>query len=143
MTETASDAELRDLLESVKTIAVVGASMKEGRPSNGVSAFLARQGYWVIPVNPAYAGETFANGETFRESLAEIDGPVDMVDIFRRSEEAGTVVDDAIRLGANAVWMQEGVIDAEAAERARNRGLRVVMDRCPAKEIPRLGLKRA
>jgi len=139
--ETYSDDAIRDLFSSVRTIAMVGASQKEGRPSNGVAAFLARQGYRVIPVNPAYAGQTFVNGERFRTSLDEVETPIDMVDIFRRSEEAGAVVDDAISVGAKTVWMQEGVVDAEAAERARKQGLQVVMDRCPAKEIPRLGLK--
>jgi uncharacterized protein len=133
-----TDAEIRDILTSVCSIAVVGWSPKPDRPSHGVAAFLARGGYRVIPVNPGQAGQ-IALGETVVASLAEA-GPVDMVDIFRRSEEAGAVVDEAIALGAKVVWMQLGVIDAAAADRARAAGLRVVMDRCPAIEIPRLGM---
>lgn len=133
-----SDAEIRDILTEVKTIAVVGWSPKPDRPSHGVAAFLARRGYRVVPVNPGQAGQQ-ALGETVVASLADA-GPVDMVDIFRRSEEAGAVVDEAIAIGAKVVWMQLGVVDEAAADRARAAGLRVVMDRCPAIEIPRLGL---
>lgn len=132
------DAEIRDILTKVKTIAVVGWSPKPDRPSHRVAAFLAGRGYRVIPVNPGQAGQV-ALGETVRASLAEA-GPVDMVDIFRRSEEAGGVVNEAIAAGAAVVWMQLGVIDEAAAERARAAGLQVVMNRCPAIEIPRLGL---
>lgn len=137
-----SDAEIRDILTRVKTIAVVGWSPKPDRPSHGVAAFLARRGYRVIPVNPGQAGQQ-ALGETVVATLAEAVkavGPVDMVDIFRRSTEAGAVVDAAIAAGAKVVWTQLGIIDEAAAERARAAGLRVVMDRCPAIEIPRLGL---
>ena len=133
-----SDAEIRDILTRVKTIAVVGWSPKPDRPSHGVAAFLKRRGYRVIPVNPGQAGQD-ALGETVVATLAEA-GPVDMVDIFRRSEEAGAVADEAVRLGAKVVWMQLGVVDEAAAERARAAGLQVVMNRCPAIEIPRLGL---
>lgn len=133
-----TDAEIRDILTSVKTIAVVGWSPKPDRPSHGVAAFLKRQGYRVIPVNPGQAGQE-ALGETVVATLAEA-GPVDMVDIFRRSEVAGAVADEAARLGAKVVWMQLGVVDVAAAERARAAGTRVVMNRCPAIEIPRLGL---
>lgn len=135
---TPIDAEIAALLTRVKTIAVVGWSPKPDRPSHGVAAFLARRGYRVIPVNPGQAG-TEALGTKVVASLAEA-GPVDIVDIFRRSEEAGAVVDEAIALGAGAVWMQLGVIDEAAAARARAAGLTVVMNRCPAIEIPRLGL---
>ena len=133
-----SDSEIRDILTSVKTIALVGWSPKPDRPSHGVAAFLKRRGYRVIPVNPGQAGQV-ALGETVVASLAEA-GPVDMVDIFRRSEEAGAVVDEAIAAGAKVVWMQLGVIDEAAASRARAAGLKAVMNRCPAIEIPRLGL---
>lgn len=133
-----TDTEIRDILTSVRTIALVGWSPKPDRPSHGVAAFLKRRGYRVIPVNPGQAGQE-ALGETVVASLAEA-GPVDMVDIFRRSEEAGAVVDQAIAVGAKVVWMQLSVVDEAAADRARAAGLRVVMDRCPAIEIPRLGL---
>jgi predicted CoA-binding protein len=133
-----TDSEIAALLTRVKTIAVVGWSPKPDRPSHSVAAFLKRRGYRVIPVNPGQAGQE-ALGETVRASLAEV-GAVDLVDIFRRSEEAGAVVDQAIAIGAKAVWMQLGVMDEAAAMRARNAGLQVVMNRCPAIEIPRLGL---
>jgi predicted CoA-binding protein len=133
-----SDAEIHDILTSVKTIALVGWSPKPDRPSHRVADYLKRKGYRVIPVNPGLAGQA-ALGETVVATLAEA-GPVDMVDIFRRSEEAGTVADEAVRLGAKVVWMQLGVVDEAAASRARGAGVQVVMNRCPAIEIPRLGL---
>jgi predicted CoA-binding protein len=133
-----TDDEIRDILASVRTIAVVGWSPKPDRPSHRVAAFLQRWGYRVIPVNPGQAGQP-ALGGTVVATVAEA-GPVDMVDIFRRSEEAGAAVDQAIAAGARVVWMQLGVIDEAAAGRARAAGLQVVMDRCPAIEIPRLGL---
>ncbi len=133
-----TDTEIRDILTRVKTIALVGWSPKPDRPSHRVAAFLAARDYRVIPVNPGQAGQV-ALGETVVATLAEA-GPVDMVDIFRRSDEAGAVVDEAIAVGARVVWMQLGVVDETAAARARLAGLEVVMDRCPAIEIPRLGL---
>jgi predicted CoA-binding protein len=133
------DAELRDILTSARTIALVGWSPKPDRPSHRVAAFLAAKGYRVIPVNPGQAGQV-ALGETIRASLSEIGEPVDMVDIFRRSEEVGPVVDEAISIGAKTIWMQLGIINDPAAATARAAGLRVVMDRCPAIDIPRLGL---
>jgi uncharacterized protein len=135
------DAYLRDILAGVRTIAVVGASPRPHRPSHGVMRYLQRQGYRTIPVNPFAAGGTIL-GERCYASLGEIAEPVDMVDVFRRSEAAGEAVDDAIQIGAKAVWLQLGVIDAAAASRAEAHGLKVVMDRCPAIEIPRLGLTR-
>ena len=135
------DAYLRDILTSVRTIAVVGASPRPHRPSHGVMRYLQRQGYRVIPVNPFAAGDTIL-GETCRASLADIPEEIDMVDIFRRSEFAGAAVDAAIAGHATVVWMQLGVVDADAARRAEAQGIRVVMDRCPAIEIPRLGLAR-
>ena len=137
--ETYSNAYLHDILTSVRTIAVVGASPRRERPSHGVMAYLQRHGYRAIPVNPNAAGSTI-NGETCYARLAEVPEPIDMVDVFRRTEMAGGVVDEAIAIGAKAVWMQLGVRDDDAAARAETHGLRVVMNRCPAIEIPRLGL---
>ena len=137
--ETYPDAYLRDILTSVHTIAVVGASPRRERPSHGVMAYLQRRGYRTIPVNPFAAGGTI-NGETVYASLAEVPEPIDMVDIFRRPEAAGAVVDAAITVGAKIVWMQLGVRDDAAAARGEAKGLKVVMNRCPAIEIPRLGL---
>src|SRR5215468_10041721 len=126
--ETYTDAYLRDILTSARRIAVVGASPRRERPSHGVMAYLQRRGYRTIPVNPNALGGTI-NGER-----------VYMVDVFRRTEAAGGVVDEAIAAGAKVVWMQLGVRDDAAAARAEARGLKVVMNRCPAIEIPRLGL---
>jgi uncharacterized protein len=137
--ENYSDDYMRGILESVRTIAVVGASPRPERPSHRVMAYLQRRGYRAIPVNPNAAGGTI-NGERVYASLDEVPEPIDMVDVFRRSEAAGGVVDDAIAIGAKAVWMQLGVRDDAAAARAEARGLRMVMNRCPAIEIPRLGL---
>jgi predicted CoA-binding protein len=137
--ENYSDAYLRGILESVRTIAVVGASPRRERPSHRVMAYLQRCGYRTIPVNPNAAGGTI-NGEKVYASLAEVHEPIDMVDVFRRTEAAGAVVDQAITIGAKVVWMQLGVRDDAAAARAEARGLKVVMNRCPAIESPRLGL---
>jgi predicted CoA-binding protein len=135
------DATIRRVLTETRTVALVGWSPKPDRPSHRVAAFLKAQGYRVIPVNPGQAGQ-IALGETVRASLAEIGETVDMVDIFRRSEEAGAVVDEALAVlpGLKAVWMQLGVVDAAAAARAEAAGVTAVMDRCPAIEIPRLGM---
>ena len=138
----ATETDIRDILTTARVIALVGWSPNPDRPSHGVAAFLARQGYRVIPVNPGQAG-MMALGEVVQSSLSAIVGPVDIVDIFRRSAMAGAVVDEAIAIGAGAVWMQLGVRDEAAAARARAAGLRVVMNRCPAIEIPRLGIVRA
>jgi uncharacterized protein len=137
--EAYPDAYLRDILTSVRTIAVVGASPRRERPSHRVMAYLQRRGYRTIPVNPNAAGSTI-NGETVYRRLADIAEPIDMVDVFRRSEAAGEAVDEAIAIGAKVIWMQLGVRDDAAATRAEARGLKVVMNRCPAIEIPRLGL---
>lgn len=133
-----TDTEIRDLLLRTRRIAVVGASDRPGRPSFGVFGFLRDRGYDAVPVNPTLGGRP-VHGVPSVTSLAEA-GPLDMVDIFRRSADAGAVVDEAIALGARSVWMQLGVIDEAAAERARQAGLAVVMDRCPAIEWRRLGL---
>ena len=120
-----------DILRSVKTIAVVGLSSKRMRPSYGVSEYMQRAGYRIIPVNPA---ETEVLGEKAYPDLDSIPIPVDLVNIFRRSELVPPVVDAAIRIGAKAIWMQEDVVNEEAAEKARAAGLMVVMDRCVLKE---------
>ena len=137
--ETYADDYLCDILESVRTIAVVGASPRPERPSHRVMAYLQRRGYRTVPVNPNAAGDTI-NGERCYASLAEVPEPIDMVDVFRRPEAAGAAVDDAIAVGAKMVWMQLGVRDDAAAARAEAAGLMVVMNRCPAIEIPRLRL---
>jgi len=138
-----SDDYLRSILDSVRTIAVVGASPRPHRPSHRVMRFLQQQGYRAIPVNPLAAGSEIL-GERVFARLADIPrdvvGPIDMVDIFRRSELAGAAADEAIAIGAKAIWMQLDVRDDDAAHRAEARGIKVVMNRCPAIEIPRLGI---
>jgi predicted CoA-binding protein len=134
-----SDAEIAALLRETRTIAMVGASDRPTRPSYGVMKFLVDRGYRVLPVNPQITGE-HVHGEYVWRELAQIGEPIDMVDIFRRPEAAGDAVDQAIAVGAKSVWMQIGVINEAAAARAEAAGLKVVMDRCPAIEIPRLGL---
>ena len=133
------DAGIKTLLENARTIAMVGASDRPDRPSYGVMAMLQRHGYRVIPVNPQITGEHVHGEFVFRE-LSQIGESIDMVDIFRRPEAAGIAVDEAIAIGAKAVWMQLGVVNHEAAARAEAAGLTVVMDRCPAIEIPRLSV---
>ena len=122
------------ILDECKTIAVVGLSSSPGRASHGVASYMKRTGYKVIPVNP---NETEVFGDRSYEKLSDVPGPIDLVDIFRRSSEAGHAVDDAIAVGAKAVWLQEGVIDYAAAQRAEDAGLLVVMDRCWLKEHAR------
>ncbi len=133
------DEDIRTLLENTQRIAMVGASPKPDRASNGVLKFLLDQGYDVIPVNPSHAGSSI-HGAVVVAALADIEGTVDLVDIFRNSNDAGESVDEAIAIRAKAVWMQLGVIDHAAAARAEDAGLGVVMDRCPKIEIPRLGV---
>ena len=135
------DEDIRELLTNARTIALVGASDRPGRPSNYVMKFLQDHGYRVLPVNPQITGEHI-HGEYVWRELGQIGEPIDIVDIFRRPAAAGEAVDQAIAVGAKAVWMQIGVINQEAAERAEAAGLKVVMDRCPKIEIPRLGLAR-
>lgn len=133
-----TDAEIRDILLTTRRIAVVGASDRPDRPSFGVTAFLVERGYEVTPVNPGIAGRPLHGAITV--AALEEAGPLDLVDVFRRSEDAGAVVDAAIRLGARSVWLQLGVTDPAAGERARAAGLRFVENRCPVIEWRRLGL---
>jgi predicted CoA-binding protein len=133
------DEDIADLLRNARTIAVVGASDRSDRPSHGVMQFLQNHGYRVLPVNPQITGEHVLGEFVWRE-LAQIGIPIDIVDIFRRPDAAAEAVEQAIFVGAKAVWMQLGVINDEAAARAEAAGLKVVMDRCPKIEILRLGL---
>jgi len=129
--EINSTETINRILEECRTIAVVGLSSDISRPSNGVSGYMRRVGYRVIPVNP---NETEVFGQKAYPDLASVPEKIDLVDVFRRSEEAGKAVDEAIAVGAKAVWLQEGVIDRAAAQRALDAGLLVVMDRCWLKE---------
>ena len=132
--EINSSETIKKVLDECLTIAVVGLSSNPGRPSHGVASYMRRRGYKVIPVNPNEA-EVF--GDKAYASLAEVPEKIDLVDIFRRPSEAGHAVDEAIAVGAKAVWLQEGVIDEAAAGRAQDAGLLVVMDRCWLKEHAR------
>jgi predicted CoA-binding protein len=133
-----SDATIRRVLTTTRRIALVGASMKPWRASNGVMRFLLDHGFDVTPVNPGLAGQTLHD----RTVVARLEdaAPLEMIDVFRNSRHAGDLVDDAIRLGAKTIWMQLGVIDQAAAARAREVGITVVMDRCPVIEDRRLRL---
>ena len=141
MAAHASDALLRKILTETKVIAMVGASDKPHRASNGVMRFLQTRGYRVVPVNPVLAGKSL-NGETVYASLKDIPqdktGRIDMVDIFRNSEDAAAPTLEAIEIGARFVWMQLGVVNEPAAAKVREAGLEIVMDHCPAIEYPRL-----
>lgn len=131
-----SHETIQRILDECRTIAVVGLSSDPSRPSHDVSSYMRRNGYKVIPVNP---NETSVFGEKSYPDLAAVPEKIDLVDVFRRSDEAGKAVDEAIAVGAKAVWLQEGVIDRDAAERASDAGLLVVMDRCWLKEHMRNG----
>ena len=133
--EINSKETIKKILDDCRTIAVVGLSSSPARPSHGVASYMKRREYKVIPVNP---NETEVFGEKAFASLADVPEKIDLVDIFRRSSEAGTAVDQAIAVGAKAVWLQEGVIDQAAAQSALDAGLLVVMDRCWLKEHARL-----
>lgn len=132
-----SDDAIRDILTTTRRIALVGASAKPWRASHEVMRFLLDRGYDVIPVNPGLSGQAI-HGRTVVGSLAEA-APLDMVDVFRASAHVGALVDRVIELGARTIWMQLGVIDPAAAEKARAAGIRVVMDRCPVIEDRRIG----
>jgi hypothetical protein len=133
------DEDIAELLATTRTIAVVGASDRPNRPSYGVMKFLQEWGYRVLPVNPQITGE-HVHGEFVWRELSQIGVPIDIVDIFRRPDAVDEAVEQAIFVGAKAVWMQLGVINEEAARLAREAGLTVVMDRCPAIEMPRLDM---
>ena len=135
-----SDQDIAELLANTRTIALVGASDRPDRPSYGVMRFLQSHGYRVFPVNPQITGE-HVHGEYVWRDLSQIGEPIDMVDIFRRPQAAGEAVDQAIAAGAKSVWLQIGVINEEAAARAEAAGLKVVMDKCPKIEIPRLNVE--
>ena len=140
LTMTPSDDTLRRILTQTKVIALVGWSANPDRPSHEVAAYLAHKGYRVIPVNPGLAGQVTAWGETVQARLSDITDPVDMIDLFRNADAVGPVVDEALVAlpGLKTVWMQLGVVNEAAAAKARAAGLQVVMNRCPAIEIPRL-----
>jgi predicted CoA-binding protein len=133
------DDAIRAILKETRTIAVVGASPNPARPSNGVLGFLIAKGFETYPVNPGHAG-ALIRGRPVSARLADVPARVDMVDVFRKSAAAGSVVDEALRLDPlpRVIWMQLGVIDEEAAERARAKGASVVMNRCPKIEFGRL-----
>lgn len=139
MSKVFTDEELRGILTSVRTIAIVGVSLNPVRPSYYVARYLSLKSYRVIPVNPGHAGETLF-GQTVRASLKDISEPVDMVDIFRRSDMVPPIVDEALEAfpDLKVVWMQIGVENAEAAARAEARGVTVVQNRCPKIEYQRL-----
>jgi predicted CoA-binding protein len=128
---------LRDLLARARTIAVVGASPEPWRPSFGISRYLKAAGYRMVPVNPTHAGETL-HGEPIVASLRDVAGPIDLVNVFRRSDAVGPIVEDAIAAGAGAIWFQLGIRNDEAAARAEAAGLAVVANRCISVEHARL-----
>ena len=130
-----NDAEIKKLFQEAKTIAVVGLSNNPMRASFGVARFLQRQGYRIIPVNP---NEKEVLGERAYATVSELPEPVDIVDVFRRSEHVPAVVDDVLQKGTNCIWMQEGVVNEAAGKKAETAGIPVVMDRCILKEMARL-----
>jgi predicted CoA-binding protein len=133
------DAYIADILKATRTIALLGASPKPERPSFGVMRFLLARGYTVFPVNPGQAGKEILGQKTFAQ-LADVPQPVDMIDVFRAPEYLGAIVDEAVSLDQppKVIWAQLGVRDDTAASVAEARGIKVVMDRCPAIEYPRL-----
>ncbi|WP_080459022.1 CoA-binding protein [Roseovarius sp. A-2] len=139
MSETYSDSHLREILTRTRRVAVVGVSMNPVRPSYYVARYLSLKNYEVVPVNPGHAGQMLF-GQKVVASLSDIEGGVDMVDIFRRSEHVPPIVDEALQVfpGLRTIWMQIGVEHPKAAEHARARGVDVVMDHCPKIEYQRL-----
>ncbi|MDC9588378.1 CoA-binding protein [Xenorhabdus sp. XENO-10] len=136
-----SDQYRADILEKVKTIALVGASEKTDRPSYKVMKYLLNQGYKVIPVSPKLSGQTLLNQSVVGQ-LSDIKQPIDMVDVFRNVEAAYGIAEEAIAISAKVLWLQKGIINEEAKLLAEKAGLDVVMDRCPKIEIPRLGMEK-
>lgn len=130
---------IRDILKNTRRIAMVGASPNPSRPSNGVLRFLLGKGYAVVPINPGHAGKTI-HGQTVVASLAEIDGAVDMVDVFRAADQLDAVVEEVLAMPnrPKVIWGQLSVRNDEAARKAQDAGITVIMDRCPAIEYPRL-----
>lgn len=135
------DQEIAEILTSVKTIALVGASDRTDRPSYEVMEYLLHQGYRVIPVSPKLAGQTLLGQQVYAQ-LSEIPNPVDMVDVFRNADAAVGVAHEAVAIKAKVLWLQKGVISEEAQKIAVNAGLQCVMDKCPKQEIPALGLEK-
>jgi predicted CoA-binding protein len=136
-----NDQTIREVLTRTQRIALVGASDRPERPSYGVMKYLLDQGYEVIPVSPKLAGKTLLGQQAYA-SLADVPGNIDMVDVFRNSEAAWGVAQEAIAVGAKTLWLQLGVINEQAAVLAQDAGMTVIMDRCPKIEIPRLGITR-
>lgn len=136
-----NDQTIRDVLTRTRRIALVGASDRPDRPSYGVMKYLLDQGYEVIPISPKLAGKTLL-GQQGYATLADVPGEIDMVDVFRNSEAAWGVAQEAIAVGAKTLWLQLGVINEQAAVLAQDAGMTVIMDRCPKIEIPRLGITR-
>lgn len=136
-----NDQTIREVLTRIQRIALVGASDRPERPSYGVMKYLLDQGYEVIPVSPKLAGKTLLGQQAYA-SLADVPGKIDMVDVFRNSEAAWGVAQEAIAVGAKTLWLQLGVINEQAAVLAQDAGMTVIMDRCPKIEIPRLGITR-
>ncbi|EMC8779238.1 CoA-binding protein [Providencia rettgeri] len=135
------DQEIAEILKSVRTIALVGASDKANRPSYEVMEYLLRQGYTVIPVSPKLVGQTLL-GQLVYKKLSDIPEPIDMVDVFRNAEAAIGVAREAVEVKAKVLWLQKGVISEEAQKIALQAGLQFVMDKCPKQEIPALGLEK-
>ena len=133
------DEDIAELLTNARNIAVVGLSDRPDRPSYGVAAALQRHGYRILPVNPQITGER-VHGEYVWRDLSQLGVPIDIVDIFRRPMAAGEAVDEAIAVGAKAVWLQLGIVNDEATARAEAAGLKVVQDKCIKIEVMRLGI---